>query len=120
MLGFLAPTGDASEDALVDDSVGGSGCVFELVLPVTLGWIVSVYDGRSISATPLTSVAASGAVSWELVFPMSTVRTVNKTLQQEANSGHQQTLGTQAISPRGAPCTTLWTSALQAHSVHRA
>ena len=100
MLGFLAPTGDASE--------------------VTLGWIVSVYDGRSISATPLTSVAASGAVSWELVFPMSTVRTVNKTLQQEANSGHQQNLGTQAISPRGAPCTTLWTSALQAHSVHRA
>ena len=72
MLGFLAPTGDASEDALVDDSVGGSGCVFELVLPVTLGWIVSVYDGRSISATPLTSVAASSAVSWELVFPMST------------------------------------------------
>ena len=64
MLGFLAPTGDASEDALVDDSVGGRGCVFELVLPVTLGWIVSVYDGRSISATP------SGAVSWELVFPI--------------------------------------------------
>ena len=70
MLGFLAPTGDASEESLVDDAVGGTGCFFELMLPVTLGWIVSVYDGRSISATPLTSVAASGAVSWEVLFPI--------------------------------------------------
>ena len=74
-LPLLEPTGDpdASEEAWVDASVGtpqeefilvssgGDGCFFELVLPVTLGWIATT--GTSVSATQLTSVAVSGAVS---------------------------------------------------------